>query len=102
MLIDLLHNIFSAGSGSAHPSVAVAATYAMSVGVKVEVDGGTPQEIADAYKYAFGGALGWTQTETDMYWSNHAKDPYMFTDESIDAYDTYVHSVRRMFHDQPR
>ena len=95
MLTDLLHNIFGAWGGSTHPSVAVAAVYAMSVGQMFTESGASDKEIADAYRYAFGDGLGWTHEETDQYWSSHKNDPYSMTDQSIDSFDTYIHWVRQ-------
>jgi hypothetical protein len=94
MLIDVLRNIFGAGGGSTHPTVAAAAVYAMSMGLRAEHAGATGQDLADAYKYGFGDGMQWTHDETDQYWKLHGDDPYNVTDEAMDAYDSYVHWVR--------
>jgi len=89
-LLDALRNIFGAGGGAVHPSVAAAAVYAMSVGQMMTERGASAEEVADAYRYAFGTGLGWSREETDHYWEMHADDPYAFTDESVEIYDDYL------------
>ena len=92
MIIELLHNLFGASNGTVGPPAAVAAVYAMSVGKMFEERGATPEEVADAYKYAFGTAYGWTQEETDAFWS----DPKYNTwdNDLVHAYDAYVDWMR--------
>lgn len=87
-LAELLQNIFNATGGNVPPTAAVAAVYAMSVGRMFEQQGASDAEVADAYKYAFGDAFGWTREETDRFWADRSVSSA--SDADVHAYDAYV------------
>lgn len=93
-VIELARNIFGAGGGSTHPTVASAALYAYGVGEMLRQRGVTGDELHDATNRAFTDALGWTQEEGELYWKNFDRNPYAMTDSSVDAFDEYVKWAR--------
>ena len=108
-ILDVLRNIYSASGGGVHPSAVSAALYgalwnsawdsALAAGQRVQDAGGSEQEIKDAFHQAFAESLGWSDTQFQEFWGNHANkirasDAQQF-DEAWDAFDAFVEHMRR-------
>jgi hypothetical protein len=109
-VIDLLHNIYSASGGAAHPSAAAAAMFAllwregwdngMAARVRVANERQDNYDEQDAaFDEAYRNTLGWSEAEWQEFWRSGkyrtTEEEAMRFDEAWDTFDAFVASLRR-------
>jgi hypothetical protein len=107
-ILDVLRNIYSASSGSVHPSAASAAIWGLmwnnawdsglAAGQAAWESGASDDEVKAAFHRAFADSLGWSDAQNREFWNNDAyhvtaDDAYRF-DTAWDAFDAFVETMR--------